>query len=80
MSNILAIGNDELGGPVERRIKCHKCDDFFPIKDSEMSKRWNYETDSWEDGEAGTLQFYTCNCGTFLVGIKGKSLLKGELS
>lgn len=73
---MFAIGNEEFSGPVERRVKCHKCDYFFPVKDSEMSKRWNNDTEQWEDGEVGTLQFYTCNCGTFLVGIKGQSIIK----
>jgi hypothetical protein len=73
---MLAVGNDELNGPIERRVKCDTCDDFFPVKDSEMSQRWNSDTERWEDGEKGVLQFYTCNCGTFLVGIKGQSILK----
>ena len=72
---MLAIGNDELNGPIERRIKCEQCNDFFPVKDSEKSRKLNADGE-WEDGPAGLLQFYTCNCGTFLVGIQGKSIVQ----
>ena len=72
---MLAIGNDELNGPVDRRVKCDVCDGFFPVKDSEKSKRWNYDTQSWDEGEKGILQFYTYGCGTFLVGVKGQSII-----
>jgi hypothetical protein len=72
--DMLAIGEGELGGPVERRVRCEECDDFFPVKDSEKSRKWNSETGEWEDGEAGLLQYYKCGCGVFLVGLGGRSI------
>lgn len=73
---MLVVGNEDFNGPVERRIKCDKCDDFFPVKDSEPGVRVNLATGERSKGPAGMLQFYTCNCGTFLVGIQGMSILK----
>ncbi|MCP4172204.1 MAG: hypothetical protein GY758_15680 [Fuerstiella sp.] len=72
--NMLSIGNDELGGPIERRIKCPQCGEFHSVEDSEKSQRWDPATEEWVEGTAGLLQFYKCGDKTFLHGIDGRAL------
>jgi hypothetical protein len=74
MGNYFAIGTDELGGPIERRMKCPHCGDFHAVKDSERSEIWDSELQDWKPGRVGVLQYYECGDRTFLAGIEGKAL------
>ena len=72
----MTFGLDEIGGPVERRVRCEVCDEFFPVKDTEMSRRLNRETGEYESNPNGfVLQYFKCHCGMFLLGINNKSVM-----
>lgn len=60
---MISFTEDELGDKVPKTERCEKCNADFPVKNS-ISK----------DGTVGTLQYFTCDCGTFLVGLKGRKL------
>jgi hypothetical protein len=71
---MFTIGNNELKAPLERVTKCHMCGESVRIEDSGPSKVFNWQTQEWEDGPSGTLQFWTCCGKTFLAGIEGKAI------
>jgi len=72
------VGAHQLQAPLERVTKCHMCGEFVVIQDSGPSKVFNFETEQWEDGPSGTLQFWTCCGKTFLAGVHGKAIDRGE--
>ena len=62
---MISFTEDELGNRVPKFARCEKCRAYFEVKNSVS-----------QDGTVGTLQFFTCDCGTFLVGLKGRKLPK----
>jgi len=75
---MLAFGKDELGGPVERRMKCPFCGEFHEVKDSAAGKEWDHDTETWvQQKVGGAIQFYECGGDSYLVGIDGRALPEG---
>ena len=69
----IAIGNDELGEPLQATIRCGKCGQEHPVENSGPST--TYHADGTKSqGESGLLQFYRCGDKTYLAGIRGKEL------
>lgn len=72
---MLAVGNGELGGPVERRVKCAQCGDFHAVRETERGDKWDSETQTWLIGQGEVrLQFYSCGDQSFLLGINNQAL------
>lgn len=71
--NFIAIGADELGGPIPRIIKCSHCGEEHEIKDSPPSERV-LPDGTREQGPAGLLQYYNCSGKTYLAGLDGRDI------
>jgi len=70
----VAIGEEELGGPLGKTVRCERCGKRHAVENSNGGKRWSYATSGWIDVQAGLLQFYKCGEGLFLVGINGREI------
>jgi hypothetical protein len=69
---MLAIGNDELGGPLGPSVECPHCGQQHAVEDSGPST-----SSDGTSGPAGLLQFYRCPKvdKTFLCGIERRSIM-----
>ena len=65
---MLAIGNNELKGPLGDHVNCDKCGDKHPIE---------YGEEVLKDGtkiSCKTLSFYSCGDKSYLAGINGQAI------
>lgn len=70
---MIAIGNNELGNPLGKTIKCPHCNKRHQIENSGPSKTYHHDGTVTE-GPSGHLQFYKCGDKTYLAGIEGRAI------
>ena len=70
---MIAIGADELGGPVEPTVSCRQCGAQHAVEHSGPSKIYHHDG-TVSEGPAGTLSWYRCGDQTYLCGIQGRAM------
>ena len=70
----IAVGEEELGRPLGKTIKCSRCGKRHLVKNADSARTWSPITNEWTDGNTGMLQFYKCGDDLFLAGILGREI------